>query len=41
MKAKPVSVAGIEIYPTGTILGKALEPLAGERGVIRVLVMAR
>ena len=41
MKAKPVSVAGVEIYPTGTILGKALEPLAGERGVIRVLVMAR
>jgi hypothetical protein len=41
MKAKPVSVAGVEIYPTGTILGKALEPLAGERGMIRVLVMAR
>ena len=41
MKAKPVSVGGVEIHPPGTILGKALDSLDGERGVIRVLVMAR
>ena len=41
MKATPASVAGIEIYPTGTILGKALTPLKGERGQIKMLVLAR
>jgi hypothetical protein len=41
MKATPVNVQGIEIYPTGTILGKALEPLAEGTGVIRVLLVQR
>ena len=41
MKATPVNVQGVEIYPTGTILGKALEPLAGGTGVIRVLLVQR
>jgi hypothetical protein len=39
MKASPAIVNGTAVYPAGTILGKALEPLAGSRGVIRVLVM--
>ena len=39
MKAKPVVVNGIEIYPTGAILGKALENFDGnEKGLIKVLV---
>ncbi len=41
MKATPVSVAGVEIYPGGTILGKALTPLTGEKGKIRMLVLPR
>jgi hypothetical protein len=41
MKATPVSVVGVEFYPPGTILGKALQSLDGDRGVIRVLVTAR
>lgn len=39
MKADPVVINGIEIYPSGTILGKALEPFDGPgRGMIEVLV---
>ena len=38
MKALPLVISGVEIYPSGVILGKALEPLAGESGVINVLV---
>jgi len=39
MKAEPVVVNGVEIYPSGTILGKALEPFEGRgTGVIEVLV---
>jgi len=38
MKATPVRVGGVEIYKPGTIVGKALEGLAGQRGVINVLV---
>jgi hypothetical protein len=41
MKAAPVSVNGVKIYPTGTILGKALEPLNGSEGIIKVLVTIR
>jgi hypothetical protein len=41
MKASPVSVNGVNIYPPGSILGKALEPLAGGQGNIKVLVMLR
>ena len=38
MKAVPVDVAGIEIHLPGTIIGKALEPLTEDLGLIRVLV---
>jgi hypothetical protein len=41
MKAKSITVNEVEIYPTGTILGKALEPLQNTEGVIKVLVMSR
>ncbi len=41
MKASPVVVSGVEIYPTGAILGKALQPLEGRRGIIKVLVTLR
>lgn len=39
MRAEPVLVNGVEIYPTGAILGKALEPFDGPKpGTIQVLV---
>lgn len=38
MKAIPVSVNGVLIYPTGAILGKALENLDKETGLINVFV---
>jgi len=41
MKALPKMVDGVALYPTGAILGKALEPLRQGRGVIRVLVTLR
>jgi hypothetical protein len=41
MKARPVRVDGVDLYPTGAILGKALAPLNGGRGVIDVLVTLR
>lgn len=41
MKAKPILINGIEIYPTGAILGKALESLESGTGVISVLVMLK
>jgi len=39
MKAGLVDVGGVGIYRPGTIVGKALEPLAEGTGVIQVLVM--
>ena len=41
MKARPVVIHGISIYPTGTILGKALQPLNTGRGLIEVLIAPR
>ncbi len=41
MKAAPILINGVEIYRTGTILGKALEPLNAGTGVIKVLVTLR
>jgi hypothetical protein len=38
MKAEALVIQGHTIYPPGTILGKAMEPLASGTGVIRVLV---
>jgi len=41
MKARPLIVRGVKIYPTGTILGKALQPLTHGTGVIKILLMLR
>jgi hypothetical protein len=41
MKAEPVMVQGVAIYPTGAILGKALEPLDAGSGTIQVLIIQR
>jgi hypothetical protein len=41
MRAPRIVVGGVAIYPTGAVLGKALEPLAHGKGLIRVLVMLR
>jgi hypothetical protein len=41
MKATPTLVNGIRIYPTGTILGKALTSLEQGSGVIQVLITSR
>jgi hypothetical protein len=40
MRATPVRIHGIAIYPTGAILGKALQPLRHGRGLIKVLLMS-
>lgn len=39
MKASPISVEGVTFYPSGVILGKALEGLAQGTGVIQVLII--
>lgn len=41
MRAKPVVINGVEIYPTGTILGKALEAWQTGSGLIQVLITLR
>ena len=41
MKATPFRVGRVKVYRTGTILGKALEPLKEGKGVIKVLVTLR
>jgi hypothetical protein len=41
MKASAVRVHGVAIYPTGSILGKAIEPLRHGNGTIKALVMLR
>jgi hypothetical protein len=41
MKASPILMRGVKVYRTGTILGKALEPLKEGKGVIKMLVMLR
>ncbi len=38
MKASPRVVNGVSLYPTGTIIGKALENLASGTGTIQMLV---
>ena len=38
MKSKPIDVAGIAIHRPGTVIGKALEPLASGEGEILVLL---
>ena len=42
MKARPVMIGGVAVYPTGAILGKALQNFSGpDTGKIEVLVNAR
>lgn len=41
MRAEPVRINGIEIVPTGAILGKALEPLESGKRKIKALVTLR
>jgi hypothetical protein len=41
MKASPILMRGVNVYRTGTILGKALEPLKAGKGAIKMLVMLR
>jgi hypothetical protein len=41
MRAQPKVIEGVPIYTSGTIIGKALEPLASGTGLIKVLVMLR
>jgi len=41
MRAKALIVRGVRLYGSGTILGKALQPLRSGTGVIRVLLMLR
>jgi hypothetical protein len=41
MKAQPKIVEGVPVYTSGTIIGKALEPLASGTGMIKVLIMLR
>jgi hypothetical protein len=41
MKAKPTTINGVEIYPTGTIVGKAMEPLERGTGTISMLMTLR
>jgi hypothetical protein len=38
MKAKPESFNQFEIYPTGTIIGKALTPINQETGMLSILI---
>lgn len=41
MRATPYTINGVEMYPTGVILGKALEALDAQEGVIKVLIVMR
>jgi hypothetical protein len=41
MRAQPVRVNGMAMYPTGAILGKALEPLERGTSTIKVLLTVR
>jgi hypothetical protein len=38
MKSQPLSLAGVQIHRPGTLIGKALEPLAKGQGEILVLL---
>lgn len=41
MKATPQTINGVAVYPSGTIIGKALEALDADEGVIKVLIVVR
>jgi hypothetical protein len=38
MKSEPLDLAGVKLHRPGTLIGKALEPLAGGEGEIVVLL---
>jgi hypothetical protein len=38
MKSEPLDVGGVKMHRPGTLIGKALEPLAGGEGEILVLL---
>jgi hypothetical protein len=38
MKSEPLDIAGMKLHRPGTLIGKALEPLAGGEGEILVLL---
>jgi hypothetical protein len=38
MKSEPLDIAGVKLHRPGTLIGKALEPLAGGQGEILVLL---
>jgi hypothetical protein len=38
MKSQPIEIGGRRMHAPGTIIGKALEPLAGGTGEILVLL---
>jgi hypothetical protein len=38
MRSKPIEIQGRRFHQPGTIIGKALEPLAGGEGEILVLL---
>ena len=38
MRSKPIEVGGVRIHRPGTLIGKALEPLASGEGDILVLL---
>ncbi len=41
MLSRPVDLGGVQLHPTGAVIGKALEPLATGQGLIRVLLTQR
>lgn len=41
MKATPVTINGVEVYPGGTIVGKALQSLDATAGLIKVLIVGK
>jgi hypothetical protein len=41
MRATPHTINGVDVYPTGTIIGKALETLQDGEGVMKVLIVVR
>lgn len=41
MKATPQTINGVAVYTTGTIIGKALEALDADEGMIKVLIVVR
>jgi hypothetical protein len=41
MKAQATTINGFPMYQSGTLIGKALEPLESGTGLIKVLVMLR